>query len=140
DGVILRLTVALRPLPRPLDPALLLEANERGIQGPLIERQRMLGDLLEARGEPVSMLGPHRGERPQDDQIERALEKFDAFSHSTPHPSEVGSSVPWALLVCQVKHGHINDNCQPPKSNSQQSGRSWDLGIEICASYFFRST
>ena len=37
------------------------------------------------------MLRTHRGQRPQDDQIERALKQFDAFSHSTTHPSEVAA-------------------------------------------------
>ena len=63
----------------------------------------MFRDLLEARGEAVGMLRPHGGQRPQDDQIERALKQFDAFSHSTTHPSEVGQSVAQALLECQVE-------------------------------------
>ena len=88
DAVVLRLAIALGALPRALDPALLLEAHERRIQRALIEHERVVGDLLEARREPVGVLRPHRGERPQDDQIERAVQEFDAFGHSTTRSSE----------------------------------------------------
>ena len=73
---------------RSLDPTLLFEADEGGIERPLFQREGMLGDLLEPRGDAVGVLRPHRGERPQDDQVERALQKIDAAGFFTRHPSE----------------------------------------------------
>src|SRR5262245_21179945 len=85
DAVVLRLAVALGALPCALDPPLLFEANERGIQRALIEHQRMLRHLLEPRRQPVGMLRPHRRQRAQDDEIEGALQQLNAFSHDTLH-------------------------------------------------------
>jgi hypothetical protein len=49
----------------------------------------MLGDLLEAGGEAVGVLRPHRVERTQHDQIERALLQFDLVLAFTGRPSDL---------------------------------------------------
>ena len=85
DGVVLRLAIALGPLPRALDPPLLLEADQGGVQRALIQRERIVRHLLEAGGEPVGMLRPHGRQGAQDDEIERALQQLHAF---TGHRSE----------------------------------------------------
>ena len=46
----------------------------------------MIGDLLEARREAVGVLRPHRGQRAQDDEVERALQQLDLVVF-TWHPS-----------------------------------------------------
>jgi hypothetical protein len=51
----------------------------------------MLAHLFESRGEAVSMLWPHRGKGSQDDEIERALKKFDAICSCTSHSSAIRS-------------------------------------------------
>ncbi len=81
--VELRLAVALGLAPRALDPALLFEPHQRGIERALIERQRMIRHLREPRRQPVGMLRSHRGQRAQDDEIEGALEELDAFTGHT---------------------------------------------------------
>ena len=40
----------------------------------------MVGHLLEAGGQPVGVLRPHRRQRAQHDQIERALQELDAIA------------------------------------------------------------
>src|SRR4051812_11484260 len=77
DGVELRFAVALRPPPGSLDPALLLEADERGIQRALIEGERMVRDLRQARGQRIRMQRPHGRQGAQDDEVEGALEQLD---------------------------------------------------------------
>ena len=47
----------------------------------------MVGHLLEAGGEPVGVLRPHRGEGAEHDEIERALQQLDARSLFTGHRS-----------------------------------------------------
>ena len=74
DGVVPGFAVVLALLPGALDPALLLESHERGVERALIEHERMFGHLLETRGKPVGVLRPHRLERAEHDQIERALQ------------------------------------------------------------------
>ena len=91
DAVVLRLAVGLGPLPGALDPALLLETDQRGIQRALVEHQRMLGHLLEPRRQPIGVLRAHRRQRAQHDQIERALEKFDFVAHRLHYPSKWSS-------------------------------------------------
>ena len=78
DRVELRVAVVFRLLPRAFDPPFLLEPHERRIERPLIELQRMVGDLLEPRRQRIRVLRPHRRQRAQNDQIERALEELDA--------------------------------------------------------------
>src|SRR6185436_4751554 len=90
DAVVLRLAIALGPLPRALDPTLLLEPDQRGIQRALIEEKRMLGHLLEPRRQSIRVLRPHRRQRAKDDEIQRALKKLDFLAHATtPLPIQV---------------------------------------------------
>ena len=87
DGVVLGVAIVFGLLPRAVDPPLLFESHEGGVQGALIQRQRMIGDLFEACGEGVGVLRSHAGERAQHDEIERSLEEFDARAPCARHPS-----------------------------------------------------
>src|SRR4051794_1665420 len=93
--VELGFAVGFRPAPAALYPALLLHADERGIERALVERERMVRDLRETGGERVGMKRPHRGQGAQDDQIERALQQLDVLV-STGHAS--GECQPFARM------------------------------------------
>ena len=86
-AVVLGLAVRFGSLPSTLDPALLLQADERRIQRPLIQPERGFGDLLQACREAVGVLGSHRVQRPQDDEIQRSLQQLDTICRFTSHPS-----------------------------------------------------
>src|SRR5690348_13352484 len=60
DGVVFRLTIVLGLIPTPFDPTFLLQPDQRGIQGALVKAQQIFRDLLQARGDSVGMLRPHR--------------------------------------------------------------------------------
>jgi len=49
----------------------MLEAIEGGVQGPLLDVQRVPGDLLDAQQHAVTMLGTERNGL-QDQQVKRA--------------------------------------------------------------------
>jgi hypothetical protein len=86
----------------PFDPALLFEPDQRRIQRSLVQRQRVLGDLLEPCRQRVGMQWPHRRQRAQHDQVEGSLEQFDAF---TRHPSGICAFSTWmssALCVSPI--------------------------------------
>ena len=74
DRVELRLAVVVRRAPARRDPAALLQAEQRGVDRALIELQDVLADLLDAPGDAVAVQRPHRVERLQHHQIERALQ------------------------------------------------------------------
>src|SRR5438045_594210 len=78
DGVILGVATPIGLPPSATNPAALLEADEGGIQRPLVERQGMLSDLLKSRRESVRVLWAHRLERAQHDQVKRPLQQGDA--------------------------------------------------------------
>ena len=78
DRVVLGVAVVLRLLPRPFDPPLLFEPDQRRIQRALVQLERVIGDLIEARRQPIGMLRAHGRQRSKDDEIERALEELDA--------------------------------------------------------------
>jgi hypothetical protein len=40
----------------------------------------MVGDLIEPRRQPVGVLRSHRVERPEDNQVERALQQLDLLA------------------------------------------------------------
>src|SRR5262245_50294069 len=62
DAVILRFAPVLGRLPRSFDEALLLEAHQGGIERALVQREGMLGDLFETRGQGVGVQRSHRGQ------------------------------------------------------------------------------
>ena len=73
DRVELRPSVVLGAAPRRRNPAAMLEAQERGVDGSLVQLQRVVADLLDAARDAVAVQGAHALERLQDHQIERAL-------------------------------------------------------------------
>ena len=77
-GLLLALAVAifLAPFASGYDDGLDAVAGRLGFDA--LEHERVLGSLLDACGNPVGMLRPHGVERPQHDQVERALEEIDA--------------------------------------------------------------
>ncbi len=83
DRVVLGLAVVLGGLPGPFDPALLLQADERGIERALIQPDGLLGDLLDPGGDAVGVLRAHGGERSQHDELEGAGEQVGAPGLST---------------------------------------------------------
>src|SRR5688572_17123266 len=73
EGVVLRAAVVLRWPPLRLDEPLLLQLEERGVQGAVIERQAVLARLLDAARDAVTVQGAEHVEGPQNHQRERAL-------------------------------------------------------------------
>ena len=71
--------------------------------GSLVKIEEAVGNLLEAGGNLVGVLGAHGGKRSQDDEIERALEQLDRVFIFTWHPSDTPAfkGAP-GVLVCQV--------------------------------------
>ena len=73
DAVVLRLAIILGSAPTALDPAVLLEANERWIQRALLQRETGLGHSFKTGGETVGVLGAHRLQRAQQNEVQSAL-------------------------------------------------------------------
>ena len=73
EPVVLRAPAVLGGAPLRVDPASLLQPDERRVDGALAYLQRVLGELLDAVGESPSV---HRRERErlEDEQVERALQ------------------------------------------------------------------
>src|SRR6266542_6343123 len=58
----------------------------------------------------LGMLRPHRGQRPEDDEIEGALEELDAWGLFTGHRSGgFDSTLSLLALGCQVETGREED-------------------------------
>lgn len=95
ERVVLRFPAGLGRPPRAFDPSPVLEANERDVQGSLVQRERMVGELIETGGEAVGVLRPHRRERPKHDQIERPLQQLHARTIFTGHSSGVERALHW---------------------------------------------
>src|SRR5437016_2314081 len=77
EAVVLGVAPALRGVPVCRDPAAILEALERWIERPRIDRQDTLGDLSDAVGDPPAV---HRRERQclEHEHVERALDDVAA--------------------------------------------------------------
>src|SRR5262249_50634442 len=107
DPVVLRLSIAFRSLPGALDPTFLLQPDERGIQRALIERERWLGDLLQACGEAIGVLWPHRVQGAQYDQVKRPLQQLHAIIRFTCHSSGLnhGASLDCTCLSSEASVG-----------------------------------
>src|SRR4029077_20454463 len=73
--------VVVRYAPRGLDVALLLELEQRRIQRAVVHQQQLTAGLLDAPGDAVPMLRPHRLERLENHQRQRALPDV-GFAHS----------------------------------------------------------
>src|SRR5437773_5644759 len=73
DRVELGAAVVVAGAPAALDQALLLEPEERGIDGALIERQDAARHLLDAARDAVAVLRTHGLQRLEHHQIERAV-------------------------------------------------------------------
>src|SRR5262245_50150053 len=76
--VELRVAPEIGRLPLGANPALLLEAMERGIERALADRQRVAGEQLNALGDPPAVQRLAR-DGFQDEQIQRALEQIGGF-------------------------------------------------------------
>src|SRR5262249_20852389 len=99
DGVVLRLAVRVGGAPGALDPPPLLEADERGIERSLVQLERLRGNLLEARRYAVRMLRPHRRQRAQDDEVERAGQQLAWGGFSTRRHSGDSMRSPFVFKV-----------------------------------------
>src|SRR5437868_4113661 len=73
EMVELRLAIVLRCPPLGGDPASILEAMQRGVERALVHLQDIARDLLNPLGYPPAVHGL-KGERFQDEHVERALE------------------------------------------------------------------
>ena len=77
DGVVLRLAVVVGGAPLGGDPTALLEADERGVDGALVEEDFVAADLFDAAGDAVAVERAHGGEGLQDHEVEGALEEIE---------------------------------------------------------------
>jgi hypothetical protein len=55
----------------------LLEADERGVDGALVEEDFVAADLLDAAGDAVAVETAHGVEGLEDHEVEGALEEFE---------------------------------------------------------------
>ena len=76
QGVEARPAVVVGGADARLDPATLLEAQQRRIESALIERQQRAGDLLDALSDAVSVERTERVQRLEDEEVECAAEDF----------------------------------------------------------------
>ena len=81
--VVLRLALVLGLAPLAGDEALVLEAVQRRIEGPLLDFQAVFGNLLDAQQDAVAV---QRAERDgfQNQHVERALHQIGLLAHSSP--------------------------------------------------------
>ena len=77
NGVVLRLAVVVGGAPFGGDPAALLEADERGVDGALVEEDFVAADLFDAARDAVAVQLAHGGEGLQDHEVEGALEEIE---------------------------------------------------------------
>ena len=78
--------VVVGDAPPRADPAALLQAEQRRVERALVELEQPFRDPIDSLREPESVLRPHRFERAEDHQVERALEDVGArvlFRHPT---------------------------------------------------------
>ena len=78
DRIELRLPVAFRGAPRRTDPAFLQQPQQRGVDGPFVEAQAIVADLLDPPRHAVAVQRPQRIEGFQHHQVEGALQHFGA--------------------------------------------------------------
>ena len=82
DGVELGLAVVVGDAPFGGDPAPLLQADECGVDGPLVQQHLLAADLFDAARDAVAMQRAHARECLQDHQVQRSLEEFESlFAH-----------------------------------------------------------
>jgi hypothetical protein len=104
DGIELCFPVAFRSAPRAFNPAILLQADEGRIQRSLVEIQVVPRHLLQPRGDLVCVLRSHGRQGPQNDEVQRSLQKLERFLLFTRHPSNLPERQNDTLLLgCQVK-------------------------------------
>ena len=77
DGIKLGFAIVVGGAPFGGDPAALLEADERGVNGALVEQDFVAGDLFDAASDAVAVEGTNGGEGLQDHKVEGALEKIE---------------------------------------------------------------
>src|SRR5215207_5657491 len=69
-----RATIIVGYSPRTLDPLALLQSLERGIEGPVVDEERVSRSCLDCDGDAVAVVRP-KGQDAEDEQIERSLEE-----------------------------------------------------------------
>src|SRR5215469_16667536 len=74
DGVELCLAIVVGDTPTRLDPAALLEPEQRGVDGALVHLEEIAADLFEPPGDPEAVQRPEDIEGFEDHEIERSLE------------------------------------------------------------------
>ena len=77
DGIKLGSAIVVGSAPFGGNPAALLKANERGINGALVEEDFVAGDLFDAASDAVTVLGAHGVKCLQDHQVQGALKKIE---------------------------------------------------------------
>ena len=76
DGVEAGFAVVFRSAPFGFDPVLVLETQERGVDGSFVEGKDVFTQLLDAAGDAEAMLGTEGVEGLEDHEIEGALQNF----------------------------------------------------------------
>src|SRR5256885_12857840 len=69
--------IVVRRAPFGGDPAALLEADKRRVDGALIQKDGVTADLLDAASDAVAVLWSEGGQGLQDHKVESALEKVE---------------------------------------------------------------
>jgi len=81
--VVLGAAIVVGGAPVRLDPSAALEAVEGRIERSLLDAEDLFGDLLDALGDGPAVLRAER-ERAEDEEVERALRKFDTRNRHVP--------------------------------------------------------
>jgi hypothetical protein len=79
NGIEAGFAVVLRSAPLGFDPALMLEAEQRGVDGAFVESEDVLTELLDAPGDAEAMKWSEGMQGFEDHEIEGALEDFGFF-------------------------------------------------------------
>src|SRR4030095_15087865 len=80
-AIELRAPIVVRETPIAGYRALLLQFQQDGIQGAVVDGEQVLADLLDALRDAVAVLRPGRLERPQDHERQGALPDFTFLTH-----------------------------------------------------------
>ena len=86
--------LALGDLPLRLDELLALQAMQRGIEGPGVDLEQVAGMRANRLADAVAMAGPP-AQLLEDQQVERALEQFDAVLVARMPAMGIDSLYPW---------------------------------------------
>ena len=120
DGVEAGAPVVVADTPGALDPGLLLEPEQRRIDGALVQRQAAVGDLLNPPGDAVAVERAHRRECLEHHQVERAVRHLGVGRGAWLLLLKVNMSLPRFML--KGNRRRVTPDSQRPTPKPEPSG------------------